>query len=133
MAGLDNIPQQQQITIETAKIEADVLKSINDLNQKINSLIIEFGQIHIRKKEIHEEMVRMDDFLEKGEDEFKVLNSELREVIDGLDEKYPQGRINIQEGTIQYQPGAPTRKQLAEMQRQQATEGNGNGMKVVKE
>jgi hypothetical protein len=133
MAGLDNIPQQQQITIETAKIEADVLKSINDLNQKINSLIIEFGQIHIRKKEIHEEMVRMDDFLEKGEDEFKVLNSELREVIDGLDEKYPQGRINIQEGTIQYQPGAPTRKQLAEMQRQQTTESNGNGMKVVKE
>ena len=133
MAGLDNIPQQQQITIETAKIEADVLKSINDLNQKINSLIIEFGQIHIRKKEIHEEMVRMDDFLEKGEDEFKVLNSELREVIDGLDEKYPQGRINIQDGTIQYQPGAPTRKQLAEMQRQQQTESNGNGMKVVKE
>jgi predicted nucleic acid-binding Zn-ribbon protein len=133
MAGLDNIPQQQQITIETAKIEADVLKSINDLNQKINSLIIEFGQIHIRKKEIHEEIVRMDDFLEKGEDEFKVLNSELREVIDGLDEKYPQGRINIQEGTIQYQPGAPTRKQLAEMQRQQQTESNGNGMKVVKE
>jgi len=133
MAGLDNIPQQQQITIETAKIEADVLKSINDLNQKINSLIIEFGQIHIRKKEIHEEIVRMDDFLEKGEDEFKVLNSELREVIDGLDEKYPQGRINIQDGTIQYQPGAPTRKQLAEMQRQQTTESNGNGMKVVKE
>jgi len=133
MAGLDNIPQQQQITIETAKIEADVLKSINDLNQKINSLIIEFGQIHIRKKEIHEEMVRMDDFLEKGEDEFKVLNSELREVIDGLDEKYPQGRINMQDGTIQYQPGAPTRKQLAEMQRQQQTESDGNGMKVVKE
>ena len=71
MAGLDNIPQQQQITIETAKIEADVLKSINDLNQKINSLIIEFGQIHIRKKEIHEEMVRMDDFLEKGVSVFK--------------------------------------------------------------
>lgn len=132
MAGLDNIPQQQQITIETAKIEADVLKSINDLNQKINSLIIEFGQIHIRKKEIHEEIVRMDDFLEKGEDEFKVLNSELRNVIDALDEKYPQGRIDIQSGTIQYQPGAPTRKQLAEQQRQQAAESN-SGMKVVKE
>jgi hypothetical protein len=133
MAGLDNIPQQQQITIETAKIDTNTLNSINELNQKINGLIVEFGQIHIRKKEINEELVRMDDFLEKGEDEFKVLNAQLREVIDGLDEKFPQGRINIQDGTIQYQPGAPTRKQLAEMQRQQATEGNGNGMKVVKE
>jgi len=112
MAGLDNIPQQQQITIETAKIEADVLKSITDLNQKIDS-------------------VRMDEFLEKGEDEFKLLNSELRDVIDALEDKYPQGRIDLQNGVIQYQPGAPTRKQLAEQQRQQAAEAS--GVKVVKD
>ena len=131
MAGLDNIPQQQQITIETAKIEADALQSITDINQKIQNLIIEFGQIHIRKKEINEELVRMDDFLEKGEDEFKMLNTELREVIDALDEKYPQGRINLQDGTIQYQPGAPTRKQQAEQQAQQ--QQSSNGVKVVKQ
>jgi site-specific recombinase len=130
MAGLDNIPQQQQITIETAKIEAEALQSITDINQKIQNLIIEFGQIHIRKKEINEELIRMDDFLEKGEDEFKMLNTELREVIDALDEKYPQGRINLQDGTIQYQPGAPTRKQQAEQLVQQQSS---NGVKVVKQ
>jgi site-specific recombinase len=130
MAGLDNIPQQQQITIETAKIEAEALQSITDINQKIQNLIIEFGQIHIRKKEINEELIRMDDFLEKGEDEFKMLNTELREVIDALDEKYPQGRINLQDGTIQYQPGAPTRKQQAE---QLAQQQSSNGVKVVKQ
>ncbi|NBU82922.1 MAG: hypothetical protein EBS55_14880, partial [Flavobacteriaceae bacterium] len=94
------------------------------------------GQIHIRKKEIHEETVRMDDFLEKAEDEFKALNLQLRDIIDGLDDKYPQGRIDLSNGTIQYQPGAPTRKQLAEMQRngqQQQQSPNGGGMKVVKE
>jgi len=136
MAGLDNVPQQQQITIETAKIDAETMKSITDVNQKIQNLLLEFGQIHIRKKEIHEEMVKMDDFLERGEDEFKMLNSQLRELIDGLDDKYPQGRINMQEGTIQYQPGAPTRKQIAEMQRQQQQQqmpDGSNGMKVVKE
>jgi hypothetical protein len=131
MAGLDNIPQQQQITIETAKIEAEALQSITDINQKIQNLIIEFGQIHIRKKEVNEELIRMDDFLEKGEDEFKMLNTELREVIDALDEKYPQGRINLQDGTIQYQPGAPTRKQQAEQQAQQ--QQSSNGVKVVKQ
>ena len=107
---------------------------MQDLNQKINALIIEFGQIHIRKKEINEELVRMDDFLEKGEDEFKMLNVQMREIVDSLDEKYPQGRINMQDGTIQYQPGAPTRKQIAEMQKQQQTMPDGStGMKVVKE
>jgi len=129
MAGLDNIPQQQQITIETAKLDAETLKSIKDINQKIQNLIVEFGQIHIRKKEINEEIIRMDDFLEKGEDEFKMLNAELKEVIDALDEKYPQGRIDLQNEVIQYQPGAPTRKQLAQQQAQQSSEG----MKVVKE
>lgn len=135
MAGLDNVPQQQQITIETAKIDAETMKSITDVNQKIQNLLLEFGQIHIRKKEIHEEMVKMDDFLERGEDEFKMLNSQLRELIDGLDDKYPQGRINMQEGTIQYQPGAPTRKQIAEMQKQQQQQmpDGTSGMKVVKE
>ena len=135
MAGLDNVPQQQQITIETAKIDAETMKSITDVNQKIQNLLLEFGQIHIRKKEIHEEMVKMDDFLERGEDEFKMLNSQLRELIDGLDDKYPQGRINMQDGTIQYQPGAPTRKQVAEMQKQQQQQmpDGTSGMKVVKE
>jgi predicted nucleic acid-binding Zn-ribbon protein len=129
MAGLDNIPQQQQITIETAKIAEDTLKSITDLNQKINSLFLEFGQIYIRKKEITDELVKMDEFLERGEDQFKLLNSELRDVIDSLDETYPQGRIDIQSGTIQFQPGAPTRKQLAEQQKQQ--QQSSDGLKVV--
>ena len=41
----------------------------------------------------------------------------------------------MQDGTIQYQPGAPTRKQVAEMQRQQQQQmpDGTSGMKVVKE
>jgi len=39
--------------------------------------------------------------------------------MDGLDDEYPQGRLNMKDGTIQYQPGAPTRKQLLEQQQQQ--------------
>jgi len=52
-----------------------------------------------------------------------------------LDEKYPQGRINLQEGMIQYQPGALTRKQLAEQQTQQVKQVQqpASSMKVVKE
>jgi len=53
----------------------------------------------------------------------------LLEFLDVLDEKYPQGRINLQEGTIQYQPGAPSRKQ----QKMQASQPSSQGMKVVKE
>ena len=127
MAELDNIPQKQSIQIEQVKLDESILNTINSLNDKSNQLLLEFGQIYIRKKEIADELIRLDSLLEKGESEFKNVSIELKEVLESLDDKYPAGRLNLQDGTVQYQPGAPTRKQLAEQQAQQAN------TKVVKE
>lgn len=118
MAGLDNIPQKTTVEIEVVKLEEGILKTITELNQKSANIISEFGQIYIRKDEIQEEMMKLDEFLHNGKDEFKALNLQLKEIVDALDDKYPQGRINLKDGTIQYQPGAPTRKQMAEQQQQ---------------
>ena len=135
MAELDNIPQKQTIEIEIAKLDESVVKSITELNQKSNTLIADFGSIYIRKKEIAEELEKLDSILEDAEAQFKSVNAELKEIVDALDEKYPQGRINLQEGMIQYQPGALTRKQLAEQQTQQVKQVQqpASSMKVVKE
>jgi hypothetical protein len=133
MAGLDNIPQKQSIEIEIAKLDESILDTINSLNDKSNQLLLEFGQIYIRKQEIADELVRLDSLLEKGETTFKNTSIELKEILESLDDKYPAGRLNLQDGTVQYQPGAPTRKQLAEQQAQQQQQSSGNGMKVVKE
>ena len=129
MAGLDNIPQKTTVEIEVVKLDEDILKIITELNQKSAGIINEFGQIYIRKDEIHEELMRLEEFLLTGKDEFKATNLQLKEVIDALDDKYPQGRINLKDGTIQYQPGAPTRRQLAEQQAKPSQDG----MKVVKQ
>jgi hypothetical protein len=132
MAELDNIPQKQTIEIETVKLDESVIKTITELNQKSNSMVSDFGSIYLRKKEIAEELEKLDTILEDAEAQFKSVNAELKEVLDALDDKYPQGRINIQEGMIQYQPGALSRKQLAEQQAKQAQQ-SASGMKVVKE
>jgi len=135
MAGLDNIPQKTTVEIEIVKLDENVLESIKDLNQKSAGIINEFGQIYLRKKEIQDELTGLDDYLQKGEDEFKSINFQLKEIVDALDDKYPQSRINLQDGTIQYQPGAPTRKQQAEQQaNQQANpQAQPSGMKVSKQ
>ena len=143
MAELDNVPQTQKVEISTVKLDEDVLQTILDFNQQTNLLISDFGSIHIRKKEIQDELVKLDEILERGEDEFKSVQFQLKELVDSLDEKYPQGRINLQDGTIQFQQGAPTRKQLQEQQsqqlkdtaRQQGTQPQSpaSSMKVVKE
>jgi len=131
MAELDKIPQKQSIEIELVKLDENVLNSITKLNQKAAAIIQDFGKIYVRKKEIELDIISMDEFLVQGQEELAATNKELRDIIDALDEQYPQGRINIQDGTIQYQPGAPTRKQQAEQQRQQS--GDTSSMKVVKE
>jgi hypothetical protein len=105
---------------------------MNELNGKINLLISDFGQIYIRKKELSEELIRLDDIVERAEDEFKAANNQMKEIVDSLDDQYPQGRINLKEGTIQYQPGAPTRKQLEEQQAQERQQQSSD-LKVVKE
>ena len=132
MAGLDNIPQKQSIEIETVKLDESTLDKIKSLNDKSNALVADFGTIYIRKREIEEELIKLDSLLAQGEDEFKKNNTELKATLEALDDKYPAGRLNLQDGTVQYQPGAPTRKQLAEQQAQQQ-QSSGNGMKVVKE
>ena len=131
MPGLDNIPQKTTVEIEIVKLDENVLESIKDLNQKSAGIINEFGQIYLRKKEIQDELTGLDEFLQKGEDEFKSINFQLKEIVDALDDKYPQSRINLQDGTIQYQPGAPTRKQQAEQQAN--PQAQSSGMKVTKQ
>ena len=128
MAELDNIPQKQTIEIAQVKLEESVVKSLTELNQKSGLLISDFGQIYIRKKELQDELKKLDEILEVSENDFKAVNLEMKDILEALDEKYPQGRVNLQEGTVTYQPGALTRKQLAEQQSQGAP-----SMKVVKE
>ena len=122
MAELDNIPQTQSIEIATAELDEATVDKIKELNQKSTLLVNDFGAIYLRKKQIQDELIRLDEILEKGEVDYKLLQDELNTIGEEIDEKYPQGRISIQDGTVQYQPGAPTRKQLAEQQAQQANQ-----------
>ncbi len=131
MAELDRIPQTQSVEIATVKLEDDVFNSIKELQQKSTLLISDFGQIYVRKKELQEELIQLETILEKAEDEFKQTNRQLKEIFESVDEKYPQARINLQDGTCQYQPNALSRKQMEEQQFQQAQ--NSSNLKIVKE
>ena len=123
MTELDNTAQKQMVELETIKLDESTLKSINDLSNKSNRYINEFGQLYLRKKELQEELENIETAFSEGETEFKSLNAKIKEIADELDEKYPQSRIDLQAGTLTYQPGAPTRKQQLEQQRKQFLEG----------
>ena len=130
MAELDNIPQTQTVELAQVKLDDSTFEKIKDLNSKIQSLILEVGSIYIRRKEMEDEILRMADALEAHEAEIKSSNIKLNDIASDIDDQYPQARINIADGTVQYQPGAPTRKQ---QQAEQAQQQSGSpDFKVVK-
>ena len=132
MAELDNIPQTQTVELAQVKLDDSTFEKIKELNARVQNLLLEVGSIYIRRKEMEEEILRMADVLENHESEIKSSNIKLNDMASEIDDKYPQARINIADGTVQYQPGAPTRKQQQAEQAQQQQNG-ASDFKVVKD
>ena len=97
------------------------------MNNNISNIVTKFGEIYVRRNEINQEFKKLDELQIELDSEFKAKNAELVEFVDNLDEKYPQARINLQDGLVQFQPGAPTRKQ----QRLQSTQPSSQEVKAV--
>lgn len=114
--SLDNIPVKSTVEIETVKLDETTLTAVKSLNQTLNAYVTEFGNLYLRRKDLMEESRRIDELTIKLEEEFKNKNEEFKKMMDDMDDKYPGGRLNIVDGTIQYQPGTLSRKQMAEMQ-----------------
>ena len=127
MSELDKIPQKQTVEIETIKLDEPTLKTLVDLNNNISNIVTKFGEIYVRRNEINQEFKKLDELQIELDSEFKAKNAELVEFVDNLDEKYPQASINLQDGLVQFLPGAPTRKQ----QRLQSTQPSSQEVKAV--
>lgn len=103
--SLENTPVKNSIELETVKLDESTFTEIMELNQLITNTLTGLGEVHVRKNEISDDLIKLDNLKTKLEDEFKENSLSLKKKLDKLNEKYPGGRINFQDGTIQYQPG----------------------------
>ena len=104
--------QKQQIELLTIELGEDTINSIKEKNAKINDIVNAFGQIYLRRKELNEELEKLETTLEQAEADFKESNDELRQELSALDKEYPRGQINLQDGTLTYNPAV--KAQMAE-------------------
>jgi hypothetical protein len=121
-----NEAQKQQVELLTIKLGEDTLSSIKEKNAKINDIVNAFGQIYLRRKELNEELEKLDGTLEQAEADFKESNDELRTELNALEKEYPRGQINLQEGTLTYNPA------VKEQMTQQNANLTSDSMEVVK-
>lgn len=96
----------QKIELVTRTLEESVVTPIKEANEKVNQLVNVFGQLYLRRKELEDEMVKLEEGLEKAEGDFKTQNDELRGLVGELEKEFPRGQINLQEGTVTFDPAA---------------------------
>jgi hypothetical protein len=82
--------------LQTEKLEESILLKIKELNNRKNELTINAGQLHLDVAELKKIIVVV-------ESEYSVANKELNTILSDLNQKYPNGEIDLIEGNIIYQ------------------------------
>lgn len=95
---------ESQVTLNTAQLDVEVTSKLQKLNTDISSLFTTIGQSHIRKRELLNETERVSNLISDSEESYESLNKEFSTILADLDKKYPNGQINLAQGTVTYQP-----------------------------
>jgi hypothetical protein len=79
----------------TEKLEESILSKIKELNNRKNELIANAGQLHLDVAELNKIILVI-------EDEYIQTNKELNIILADLNQKYPNGEINLVEGNVTF-------------------------------
>jgi hypothetical protein len=77
----------------TEKLEVSLVEKLRELNTRKNELIIDAGQLHLDIKQ-------MNALLSVVETQFESVSKELNGVLSDLEKQYPNGEIDLVEGTV---------------------------------
>jgi chromosome segregation ATPase len=116
------------IDLVSVELSEDKLNEIKDYQAQLNQIVNQLGQLHIRKNDLHTELERVDEGVESAEKDFKSINAELRKELSKLDRDYPRGQLDLEQGTITYNPAL--KDQQAQMQQGGAPNGVEGGQVV---
>lgn len=80
----------------TEKLEESLIERLKELRNKQNELIINIGQIHLELKQMNSAMQTM-------ESQYLTITSELNEKLKDLEAKYPNGEVDLVDGTVTFE------------------------------
>ena len=114
--------QKNQIELLTVELSEEKLNELKEYQGQLNQIVNQLGQMHIRRNELHSELEALDTGVSKAEEDFKSINGEMRKELNKLEKDYPRGQLNLEDGTITYNPAF---KEQQQMQMQQGGAPNG--------
>jgi len=82
------------------KLQPEQLEKLKTFQAKSNDIIISFGQISVRTRDLNLEIKRLEGVKEGLELDFDKNSDELNAFLKELEIKYPKGEIDLNEGTV---------------------------------
>lgn len=79
----------------TEKLEQSLVDNLKNLNYKKNELIVKTGEVHLEIKQLSQILTMM-------ENEYIKTSTELNKILADLEEKYPNGEVDLVEGTVNF-------------------------------
>lgn len=92
----------RKLIVKTEKIEQEVLDVLVKNNTHINEVVTQIGSLHIRRRELEEELTNLDTRVMELEDSFKESNTEITTTLRKLESKYSNGKIDLNKGSVTY-------------------------------
>ena len=99
------------IDLVTVQLSEEKLTEIKQYQNQLNQLVTQIGQLHIRKNDLHKEVERVEESFSQTEAQFSEIDAELRKELNKLDRDYPRGQLDLESGTITYNPALKEQQQ----------------------
>ena len=88
---------------KTENLPKETLELLINSQTKANELILNLGQIHLRIRELSNQIVKFEESKLEIETEIDSSSKQFSDLIKALEVQYPQGEVDLNQGIVTYQ------------------------------
>lgn len=84
-------------------LSPEILEKLRNSQSEINLIIMDLGQLGLRHRELRAELLKLDQLKISMETKFDELTESINLILSDLEKTYPQGEVDLRDGTIRFQ------------------------------
>ena len=88
---------------KTENLPKETLELLINSQTKANELILNLGQVHLRIRELNNQIVKLEESKLEIETEIDSSSKQFSELIKALELQYPQGEVDLNQGIVIYE------------------------------
>lgn len=88
---------------KTEELSKETLELLINSQTRANELILNLGQVHLRIRELNNQIVKLEESKLEIETEIDSSSKQFSELIKALEVQYPQGEVDLNKGIVTYE------------------------------